>query len=115
MKRKRKALTEKGLLKLIERMKNGEKLDSQHRIFRGYNITITKSHRTLADKARWYYKFHPEVVEKRHESQRKLRGFRRENGLCLLCGEKARKKEGRTFVLCKKCREKNLKQQRERK
>jgi hypothetical protein len=43
MKRERKRLTEKGLLKLIGKIKNGEDLDSQHRIFRGYNITITRS------------------------------------------------------------------------
>ena len=39
MKRERKLLTEKGLLKLIEKIKNGEDLESQYRVFRGYNIT----------------------------------------------------------------------------
>ena len=109
MKRERKALTEKGLLKLLERIKNGEEFDSQYRTFRGYNITIAKAHRTLADKARWYYKFHPEVVEKRKESERKLRALRKENGLCIYCGEKAIKKKGKTYIRCKKCHEKRLK------
>jgi hypothetical protein len=115
MKRERKALMEKGLLKLIERIKNGEELDSQHRIFRGYNITITKAHRSGAEKQRWYYKRNPEAVEIKIASQRKLRAFRKENGLCLFCGEKARKKKSKTLVLCKKCHEKGLKQRRERK
>jgi hypothetical protein len=115
MKREQKVLTEKGFLKLIEKIKNGEEIDSQHRLFRGYNITITKAHRSTADKQRWYYKRNPEAVEIKIASQRKLRAFRKESGLCLYCGEKARKKKGKTLVLCKKCHEKNLKQQRERK
>ncbi len=115
MKRERKRLTEKGLLKLIEKIKNGEELDSQHRLFRGYNITITKAHRSAAEERMWYYKRNPEAVEKRYESQRKLRAFRKENGLCLFCGEKARKKKGKTYVVCKKCHEKSIQQIRERK
>jgi ribosomal protein L37AE/L43A len=115
MKRERKALTEKGLLKLIERIKNGEALDSQHRIFRGYNITITKAHCSAAEEMRWYYKKHPEAVERRHETQRKLRVFRKENGLCFFCGKKALKRKGKTYIQCKNCHEKNLKQQQERK
>jgi formamidopyrimidine-DNA glycosylase len=115
MKRERKLLTEKGFFKLIEKIKNGEELDSQHRIFRGYNITITKAYRSVAERQRLYYKRNPEAVEKRIESQRKLRAFRRENELCLFCGAKARKKKGKTFIMCKKCHERRLKQLIERK
>jgi hypothetical protein len=115
MKRERKALAERGLLKLIERMKTGEELDSQHRIFRGYNITITKAHRSAAEERRWYYKRNPEAAEKRHQAQNRLYALRRGKGLCVRCGEKARKGKSMAYVMCKKCHEKNLKQQRERK
>jgi formamidopyrimidine-DNA glycosylase len=115
MKRERKLLTEKGLLKLIEKIKDGEDLESQYRVFRGYNVTVTRAYRSVAERQRWYYKRNPEAVETRNASQRKLRAFRRENELCLFCGAKARKKKGKTFIMCKKCHERRLKQLIERK
>jgi hypothetical protein len=115
MQRERKAVTEKGLLKLIERIKNGEALDSQHRIFRGYNFTITKAHKSVNEKAMWYRKFHPDVVEKMYESQRKLVALRKGKGLCIYCGAKAVKKKEKILTLCKKCREKQSKQRRMKK